>query len=72
MLRDTAHTAIRAARETKGFSQEALAYRAGVSARTIRAVEQGDRAHHRGTIRKLAEVLGLDVTDLFDPDEVSA
>lgn len=47
-------------RRDRGLSQEELAERAGLSARGIRALEQGERRHpHKDTVRLLAEALGL-------------
>lgn len=46
-----------AARKSKGFSQEVLAERSGVSLRTIQRVEQGDTTPRGHTVLALAEAL---------------
>jgi transcriptional regulator with XRE-family HTH domain len=47
-------------RQAAGLTQEALAERAGVSAKAISALESGARRRpHRDTVRLLAEALGL-------------
>lgn len=60
-------TAIKRARLQQGLSQEALAHRAEVSAKTVSRVEQGRHETRGGTYRKLAEALGLDVSELLAP-----
>jgi predicted ATPase/DNA-binding XRE family transcriptional regulator len=42
------------------LTQEALAERAGVSARTIQALERGSSRPHQGTLARLAQALSLD------------
>ena len=65
MLEDQPHEtfsqALRRHRLAAGLSQEALAARAGLSARGISDLERGQRRFpHPDTVRKLAEALGLD------------
>ncbi|HEX8425978.1 helix-turn-helix transcriptional regulator [Hymenobacter sp.] len=52
-------TRIVAARKSKGFSQELLAERSGVSLRTIQRVEQGDTVPRGHTVQALAEALNV-------------
>jgi transcriptional regulator with XRE-family HTH domain len=61
-----------AARKGKGFSQEVLAERSGVSLRTIQRVEQGDTVPRGHTVQALAEALGLSLEALRMPDVPSA
>ena len=49
---------IREARTSRGWSQDELARRAGLSRPTIARVERGDDVH-TGTIAAIAEALGL-------------
>ncbi len=49
---------IRAARQALGWTQNALAEKAGVSARTIHAVEKG-RPCRQATKRKVLQALGV-------------
>ena len=47
-------------RRDRGLTQEELAEQAGLSARGIRALEQGERSSpHKDTVRLLADALGL-------------
>lgn len=58
-------TALREARERRGLSQERLAYRAGLSFRTVYETERGRREPTAGTKRLLADALGVLVTEIF-------
>jgi predicted ATPase/DNA-binding XRE family transcriptional regulator len=51
-------------RLASGLTQEALAERAGVSDRSIRALERGGTRPQRETARRLASALGLEGADL--------
>ena len=52
---------LRQLREAAGYSQEALAERAGLSPNAISALERGERKRpYPDTLRRLAEALGLD------------
>ena len=55
---------LRHARELAGLSQQELADSSGVSQHTISEIELGRRKPHGSTLRKLAEVLGVEVADL--------
>ena len=56
---------IRFARRQRGWSQEDLAERVGVTARTIYKVERGDPTVRLGAAFESAALLGV---SLFDPD----
>ncbi len=57
---------IRAARKAAGLSQEALARRADVSLGSVRQLEQGGiNDPHYSTVRKIAEGLGMPVSELL-------
>jgi transcriptional regulator with XRE-family HTH domain len=54
-------------RRTRGLSQRELAERAKVSPATVYEMEAGRRPQPRGsTLRKLAEALGVDVSELVE------
>ena len=56
---------IRTARKERQLSQEALANRAGMSLRAFRSLETGEADDpHYSTLSKLAEALGLSVSEL--------
>src|SRR5579871_1078084 len=50
---------LREHRLAAGLTQETLAERAGISARSIQAIERGTNKPHRDTVERLAEALGL-------------
>jgi predicted ATPase/class 3 adenylate cyclase/Tfp pilus assembly protein PilF len=54
---------LRAARLATGLTQEALAERAGVSSRSIQALERGENRPQQETARRLADALALDEPD---------
>jgi transcriptional regulator with XRE-family HTH domain len=56
---------LRYAREQVGYSQQELSDKSGVSQHTISEIELGRRKPHGRTLRKLAEVLGVEVADLL-------
>ena len=56
--------ALRAARQTAGWSRVQLADRVGVSEAAVKAWETGARAPRAGTQVRLAQALGLDFEDL--------
>lgn len=58
-------SALEAARLARGLSRERLAAHAGLSARTIYAIERGGVCPHRATVRMLTEVLGRPASELF-------
>ena len=55
---------IRAERQRQALSQEAVAYKAGVSYRTVHAAETGTVRPR--TLRQIAEALGLDWDELTE------
>lgn len=60
---------IRSAREKRGWTQEQLAVRADVSRSTIQNLETGRRQPHRGSLKRIAEALGVDIADLIPGEE---
>ena len=61
---------VRALREAMGLTQESFAERAGLSYKYYQAVERGRKADLRlSTIIKLAAGLGIEVWQLFGPDD---
>ena len=57
---------IRAARQARGWSQEELAERTGLSARTIQRIENGARPS-AATARLLAAAFEVEVADVLAP-----
>ncbi|MCA1645438.1 MAG: helix-turn-helix domain-containing protein [Chloroflexi bacterium] len=64
--------ALRLARYRSGLTVVDLFQRSGVSRRTIRLIQQGQRAPKLSTLSKLAAVLDVAVADLLEHDERSA
>ena len=56
---------LKAIRTRRLLTQEELAERAGVSAATVVNVERNNQEPHFRTIRKLAEALNVDPTELL-------
>jgi ribosome-binding protein aMBF1 (putative translation factor) len=56
---------VRAAREAAGLSPEGLAYKAGLSLRTVERIEGGQVTPRRATIRVIADVLGVEADSLM-------
>lgn len=54
-----------ALRESKGWSQETLANKAGTSVKTISRLENGGNEGRGGTMQKLAEALGVELAELL-------
>ena len=54
---------IRDERERQGLSREGLAFKAGVSLRSIERIEGGDTVPRRATLSVLLDALGLDRAD---------
>ena len=52
-------------RKVRGLTMEALAYRAGVSVKTIQRLERTGRGNSE-TLRAVARVLGVGLDDLFE------
>ena len=64
-------TRLRAARLSAGFSQRALARRAGISARTVERLEAGLGRPHQETSRRILEALEVPWTErgrIFAPE----
>ena len=51
-------------REKRYLSQENLASKSGMTTSTINRLENGKQIPHFGTIRKLAEALGVEPADI--------
>jgi transcriptional regulator with XRE-family HTH domain len=56
------------ARNTIGLSREGLAFKAGVSFKTIERIERGEVVPRRATLKVIADVLGV-APDALAPDE---
>lgn len=63
---------LRRLREAKGYTAEDLAYLAGVSSRTIFALEAGHNFPRRSTQRVLADALGCSPRDLINDSDRAA
>ena len=55
-----------AARRKAGLTQEQLAVRAGITSKTVRAIERREWAPQESTRRALAVELGLDPEELLE------
>ena len=53
-----------AVRRDKGYTQTSLTAATGLSARYISALERGVKKPALGTVTRIAEVLGVDLTDI--------
>lgn len=62
---------VRRMRREKGLSQQELADLAGVGQDSISAIETGKHEPHPRTLRKLAEVLDVEVADFFREQALS-
>ena len=56
---------LRELRRRKGLSQKDLASRSGIGQDSISAIESGRHQARPSTLRRLAEVLGVEVEDFF-------
>jgi transcriptional regulator with XRE-family HTH domain len=63
---------IRESREAQSLSRDDLAYKAGVSAKTIKRIEEQKTTARPITVRNLAEGLGLDPSELRPSPEWEA
>ncbi len=63
---------LRALRESRGYSQEALARLAGLSRPTLSHLEAGMRGAQPSTVERLARALDVDPRDLLAAPPVSA
>jgi transcriptional regulator with XRE-family HTH domain len=63
----TTGTKLKRERRGEGLTQAELAKRSGVAQSTIAQIEGGARPNpHPGTLKKLAEALGVDTRELLD------
>ena len=53
-------------RMEKGFSQRELADRAGVQRNTVMQIENGDTLPNLDTVKKLCDVLEVELSDFFE------
>jgi transcriptional regulator with XRE-family HTH domain len=60
---------LRRLRERRALSQAELAEQAGVSRATIVSLESGRAGAQYATMRRLAEVLGVEPAELLGPEE---
>jgi transcriptional regulator with XRE-family HTH domain len=60
---------LRSLRKGRLLTQEELSRMTGVAQDTISALETGKREAHPGTIRKLAEALGVEPQELIEEQE---
>lgn len=63
---------VRRLRTERALSLSDLEAASGVSRETILAIEQGKRNPHPGTIRKLAEALGVEPRELLSRDNLGS
>ena len=59
---------VRATRQAQGRQREWLAFKAGVTVRTVERIEAGEVDPHRVTKRAIAEALGVAPSVLGWPD----
>jgi transcriptional regulator with XRE-family HTH domain len=62
---------IEAARRAIGLNREGLAFKAGVSFKTIERIERGETVPRRATLKVIADVLGV-APDALVRDEAAA
>jgi len=61
---------IRAAREAKGMTQNALAKEANIAVRTIRGAESGKRHPSHEVLGKIIHALDLSADHIFRPEKI--
>lgn len=62
---------VRAARQKQNLTREGLAYKAGLTVRTIERIEAGQVMPHRVTRRAIAAVLDMDPDHLWPQKEAA-
>ena len=67
---DTIAIRVKAARTAKGYSQLALAEKAGTSRSTISRIEKGESYFNLITLVKIADALDISFSDLMGQDFV--
>ena len=63
-------TRLRAIRERRALTQEELAHLAVINRVTLNTIEMGRSEPRAGTVRRLAQALGVEPADLMAPDPV--
>lgn len=63
---------LRRLREERGLSQEALAYRAGITAGSLGRIELAQSSPSWATVRQIAKALGVTMTELAATVETGA
>ena len=69
-LKDTLGQNIKTRRESRGWNQEELSVKAGISKNTISDIETGQKFARANTLVKLAESLETEVYELLKPKDV--
>ena len=64
--RDKQHSRLYQLRINKNLSQRELAERAGVTRNTVMLIENGDTLPNLDTVKKLCDVLEVDLSDFFE------
>lgn len=59
---------IKEVRSRRGYTQQDVAFRSGLSLRTIARLEQPGAGGQTATIERIARALGVPVSDLYDED----
>jgi len=57
-------------RNSRGWTQEKLAEKAGVSKNTISDIESGDKFARAGTLIRLAKIFETEVYELLKPNDI--
>jgi len=63
---------VRELRAKKGYSQEELAFRAGVHRTYLGGIERGERNPSLENISAIAQALGVEIAILFNSEKISA
>lgn len=64
--RDKQHSRLYQLRIDRNLSQRELAERAGVTRNTVMLIENGDTLPNLDTVKKLCDVLEVDLSDFFE------
>lgn len=66
MRNNNLSTKIKELRKSKGFSQEDLAFKTGLSLRTIQRIENNETEPRGDSLKKISNVLGLSSNDVYE------